>query len=234
MKNYIILLVLSFALFSGSCVKNTPAKLDFAIDSVAALYVNFDDTSDVPVLVRFLSGNYQESVSITITGLPPKVRLLQDTLYGIPTFTANFRFVVDSAAVGTYPIRIITNSKSRGFRNYDLNLGVVRNTCATLLGGNYKGSNTCKRTNYTYAVTATAATGNALNIVNLGGYGTNTTTYAKLDCNTNSVTIDQQNIGNGVTLKGTGTFSDAGLTISYIALNTPSGFNDTCTAVISR
>ncbi|NDC41328.1 MAG: hypothetical protein EBZ77_07240 [Chitinophagia bacterium] len=222
------------ALFSGSCVKETPATLNFGIDSVAAIYINHNDTSTVPMLVRFLAGNDKEAVSLTVTGLPAKVRLEKDTLTGYPTFTANFRFAADSAPIGLYPINIVTYSKSNGYRTYALNLGVVKNNCTQVMEGSYTGSNACKRTNYTYPVTAYMLSGTALQINNLGGYGTNTNATAVLDCNTNTVTIDQQNIGNGVTMKGYGTFSENKLTISYIALNTPGGYNDTCTAVLTR
>jgi hypothetical protein len=235
MKNCaLLLLLLPVILLSNSCSKNKDSKLAYGIDSVSAIYVNYDDTTNIPMLVRFLSGSYRENVSLVVTGMPAKVKYLSDTVTGQPTFTANFKFAADSAPLGMYPIQIVTYSQSTGFKTYALNLGVVRNACTNYLQGSYRATNTCTDKGFTYAVTATSTSGNTMNLVNFGGYGNQTNTELNVDCNTNSVKINKQSIGNGVTVEGTGSFNENSITLRYIALNTPTGRNDTCTAVLMR
>lgn len=235
MKHFVIFSMFVLTLFAGSCIKNTNPPLSFLIDTSANVYVNQNDSLLYPLQVRFLTGNYQEKVTLTISGLPPHVRLAKDTITGTPTYTANFMIYADSASVlGNYPVTLVAYSPSTGYTNYTFNLGVVHYHCGYFVKGNYTGHNTCKATNYTYAVTATSSGDTALNVVNFGGYGSNTNAFLRLNCNTDSVYIDKQNIGNGVTMWGQGHFTANSIVINYIALNTPAGYNDTCTAVLSR
>ncbi len=227
--------MLVLSLFAGSCIKNTNPPLAYLVDTATNVYVNQNDSFHYKMDVRFLTGNYNEKVTLTITGLPPHVRLAKDTIIGTPTFVADFLIYADSASsLGNYPVTLIAYSPTTGNKYYTFNLGVVHYKCGYNLKGNYTGHNTCKVTNYTYAVTGTSSGDTALNLVNLGGYGSNTTAFMRLNCNTDSVYVDRQDIGNGVTMSGRGHFTSNSIVISYIALNTPGGFNDTCTAVLSR
>ncbi|MBC7555182.1 MAG: hypothetical protein H7257_14530 [Taibaiella sp.] len=235
MKNTVLLCMIALSLITGSCVKNINPPLSFLVDTVANVYVNQNDSLILPLEVRFLAGSYDEKVTLTISGLPPHVRLAQDTITGAPTFTANFKFYADSVApLGNFPVTLISYSATTGYKYYTFNLGVVRYDCGHFVQGNYTGTNTCTLTNYTYAVTATSSGDTGVNIVNLGGYGSNTNAFMRLDCNTDSVYVDQQNIGNGVTMRAEGSFTANRITIRYIALNTPAGYNDTCVAVLNR
>lgn len=219
---------------AGSCYKNTNPPLSYLIDTVSNFYIDNFDTFYMPVNVRFLTGNSNETVTLFLTGLPPKVTMVSDTIRGVPTFTARFGFWADSAAIGNYPVTLVAYSPSTGYKYYTFNLGVVHSNCSAFLTGNYSGSNTCKSANYTYSVTSTATTDTTINLTNFGGYGVITNTYVKLNCNTDSVTIPYQNIGNGVTISGSGHFTSSQIIVNYIALNTPGGFNDTCTAIFSK
>jgi hypothetical protein len=235
MKRLILFALVAVALFTGSCEKTINPPLSYIIDTAANAYVNQNDSLVLPLEVRFLTGNYDEKVTLTITGLPPRVRLAQDTFVGNPTYTANFKFYADSnAALGNYPVTLVAYSPSTGYKYYTFNLGVVHYNCGHYVQGNYSGRNACTMTNYTYNVTASSSGDTALNIVNLGGYGINTNAFVHLDCNTDSVYMYTQLIGNGVTMWGQGHFTSNQIIIRYIALNTPFGYNDTCTAVLSR
>ena len=235
MKNCVLLTILAFTLFAGSCIKNTNPPLSYAVDTVSNVYVNQNDSLHLKLNVNFYTGNDHETVALTIKGLPPHVRLAQDTVKGIPTFTADFLIYADSAAaLGNYPVSLVTYSPTNGFRSYNFNLGVVHYLCGYYAKGTYTGNNACRVTTYPYTATATSSGDTALNIVNIGGYGVNTNAFVRLNCNNDSVYIDRQVIGNGVTMWGRGTFTSSSIVINYIALNTPGGFNDTCTAVLSR
>ncbi len=235
MKNCVLLAMFALTLFAGSCVKNTNPPLAFLVDTMSNVYVNHNDSLDVPLEVRFLTGNYNEKVTLTITGLPAHVRLAKDTITGTPTFTANFRIYADSASVlGNYPVTLVTYSPTNGYKSYTFNLGIVHYKCGYNLKGNYTGHNACNLSSYTYSVAAASSGDTALNIVNLGGYGSNTNTFMRLDCNTDSVYVDRQSIGNGVTMWGAGHFTANSIVMHYIALNTPAGHNDTCSVILNR
>lgn len=235
MKQFALLSVLVLTLFAGSCVKNSNPPLGYLIDTVSNAYVNHNDSLLLPLEVRFLSGNSNEKVTLSISGLPPHVRLKQDTITGTPTFTANFMIYADSNAVlDQYPVTLHAYSASTGNRSYNFNLGVVHYNCGHYVQGNYSGRNTCRTTGVSYGAIAVSSGDTAVWVSNLGGYGTHTNTFMRLDCNTDSVYVDRQDIGNGVTMWGKGHFTAHSIVMSYTALNTPAGSNDTCTLVLSR
>ncbi len=234
MKKLLLLAVAAVAVYSQSCTKNVAAPLSYSVDTFANAYVNNNDTLDLPVRIKFLAGNTNEEMKLYMTGLPNNVSLIDDTLRGTPSFTAMFKVVADNATLGYYPVTLWISSKSTGVKSYPFTLGVVNNNCLSYFTGSLNGTNACSSANYSFTATATANADNSLNIVNFGGYGTNTSTKTTLDCNTGTISIPSQNIGNGVTVSGTGTFTTTKMTINYIALNTPGGFNDTCTVQLTR
>jgi hypothetical protein len=235
MKNFVLLSMLALTLFTGSCIKNTNPPLSYLVDTMHNVYVNQNDSFHMKFDVRFLTGNSQEMVALTIKGLPAHVRLAKDTIKGTPTFTADFLIYADSgAALGNYPVTLVCYSSSTGYREISFNLGVVNYLCGYYVKGSYTGTNSCRATSYVYPATATSSGDTAVSVVNIGGYGVNTNTFVRLDCNTDSVYVDRQNIGNGITMWGHGRFTANSIVVHYIALNVPGGYNDTCTAILSR
>lgn len=234
MKKYVLLLMLAFGMLGSGCYKNPSPPLSYSIDSVAYAYVSNNSYATLPFNVKFLTGNSEESVWLTLEGLPAHVTMAQDTITGIPNFVASFRLFANNATLGYYPVTLVSHSASTGTRRFNFILGIVVPSCATSMAGNYSGSNACASSNFSYSSTASYAGTDSINIVNFGGYGTITTTGVKLICSTDSLVVPSQNIGNGVTVSGSGHFTANSMVIRYIALNTPGGFNDTCTAVLSR
>lgn len=234
MRNCGLLLLVALAVFgSHSCTKNNNPPIDYLVDTTTNIYLNQDDSLHVPLEVRFLTGA-EENVSLTFEGLPSTVRSKQDTITGLPTYTANFvLYTTPGAPLGSYPIKLVAYSPSTGYRTYALNLRVVHYDCSNYLSGAFNCSNACK-TNYTYTATATAVGNNRLNLSNFGGYGLGTNTVIDLNCNTDSVTIATQNIGNGVTVTGQGHFESNKMVIRYVALNIPTGGNDTCVVTMTK
>ena len=234
MKNYVLLLVLALSLFGSSCYKNPPSPLSYGIDTVTNAYVPNNDSAHLPFNVKFFTGNSNETVWLTIEGLPQHVTMDRDTITGTPNFVADFVLHANNAVLGYYPVTLVAHSYSTGIRRYNFTLGVVTASCGYSMAGSYNGSNACASSNYNYVTTANTASGDSLTLVNFGGYGTITSTGVQLNCNTDSLTIPTQVIGNGVTLTGKGYFTANRMVINYIALNTPGGFNDTCTAILTR
>ncbi|WP_133162637.1 hypothetical protein [Flavipsychrobacter stenotrophus] len=237
MRNCVLLSLLTLTLLAGSCSKSsTNPPISILVDTVTNAYLNHDDSLHLPFEVRFLTGNFNEEVSLTIEGLPPTVKMVYDTIKGIPTFTADFVLYTTSAAapLGYYPVRLVTYSYSTGYKTYDFTLGVVHYNCSSFLTGSYTCQNACATSNYNYTASASASGNNILNVVNFGGYGLNTNTRINLDCNTDSVTITRQLIGNGVTVTGHGHFEANKLVIAYTAENIPTGGNDNCTVTMNK
>src|SRR5471030_2429878 len=157
MRNFVLLLVVAFGLFSGGCYKNPPPPLSYAIDSVANAYVPNNDSVVFPLTVKFFTGNSDEKVWVTIEGLPAHVTMKQDTITGTPTFIANFVLYANNATLGYYPVTLVSYSSSTGIRRYNFTLGVVIPDCATHMVGTFSGSNACASANYAYTATANYA-----------------------------------------------------------------------------
>ena len=235
MRKFILFSFITLALFAGSCRKTTTnPPIDYLVDTSTNVYLNQDDSLHLPLEVRFLAGNSAEPVTLTIEGLPSTVKMVQDSITVIPTGVANFiLYTTPGAPLGYYPVRLVSYSPSTGYRTYDFTLGVVNYNCSFYLAGNYNCLNKGKTT-YSYTGTATANGDTAINMVNLGGYGLNTNTHITLNCNTDSVTIRKQVIGNGVTVSGQGHFEANKMVIRYIALNIPTGGNDTVVVTMTK
>ncbi len=234
MKKFFLFSMIALTLFAGSCVKNTVTPLSYLIDTVSNAYINNNDSLYLPLNVKFVAGNESETVTLTITGLPHNVTMAKDTLRGQNNFVAGFKLYANGAIIGNYPVVLVAYSPTTGYKYYSFNLGVVHSNCSSYLTGSFSGVSACKISNYTFPITVTAVGDTGINVVNMGGYGTNTLTYAQLNCNTDSVYISRQYIGNGVTMWGQGHFTANQIVISYIALNIPGGGNDTCTAIMNR
>jgi len=191
-------------------------------------------SATLPVMVKFFTGNTSDSVKITLTGLPANITTPTDTFSAKPTYTTNFPLTISNAIDGTYPMKIIAYTPTSGYRTYNFNLIITPASCATLFNGTINGSNACSATKYTYTSTGTASGPGTLTINNFGGYGTNTNAIVTFDCNNYSLTIASQNIGNGVTVAGSGTYTNNSMTIQYTATNIPTGGNDNCTVTYSN
>ena len=234
MKNFLLLSFVALTLFASSCDKHPSTPLSYLIDTATNVYLNYDDTLHQRYEVRFLTGDVNEPVTVTMTGLPAGVKLVHDTVTGTPTFVADMiLYSLPSASLGYYPVTLWVYSPSNGWKDYPFTLGVVHYHCPNYLAGVFSCANACN-TNYTYSATSTASGDTAIHVSNFGGYGPGTTTVMKLNCNTDSVTIPSQHIGNGVLVQGQGHFEANKIVVSYIALNLPGGFNDTCTAIMTK
>lgn len=234
MRNCIIFSLLLIAIFTGACNKTTLPPINYLVDTTSIVYLNNNDSLHVPMEVRFLTGNNTEPVTLYVTNLPANVHVLHDTIKGTPSFTADFVFYATNATLGSYPVKLVAYSRTTGYSEYTMTVRVVNYNCSRLYTGTYVGQNTCTSISYAYTSTVTASGGEALIINNLGGYGTITNTYVVMNCNNDSLRIYNQNIGNGITMEGTGYFTANKLVLNYKAFNTPGGFNDNCTAVLTK
>jgi len=71
-------------------------------------------------------------------------------------------------------------------------------------------------------------------INNFGDYGPEANARVLFDPYNGTVSVPQQTIGNGVSLSGSGTYTQTTLIIKYSAIVTPGGVPDNCTATIVK
>ena len=235
------MLLLAIGAVMGSCHKY-PAKdpVRYTLETSANkpltdIYIPDQGTYTMSVLVKYLGGYSQDKVTISVKGLPTDIQVVEDTFSMLPTFRADFVLLTTNAAHKTYPITITTSAPSTTAKTQTINLHVISADCASVLAGNYTGSNACTNRNFTYTATAASSgTVNEMDIINLGGYGSATSAHVLIDCAKDSVHIPQQHIGNGTNLSGEGVISGNTMTITYTATTTPLGFPETCIATLTK
>ena len=237
----IALILLAFCAAVVSCQKTVKIPVSYTVESAQGtafpdIFVPDAGTYDLGAWVKFLTGTNEDSVSITLKGLPADVVVEKDTIKGLPSYVGHFMLHTTAAVHASYQLTIIAYAThSTETKTYNFKMTVISADCARGLLGDYSGLNTCTGRNYNYPVTVGGTgTPNTMNISNFGGYGANTLTNVVINCDKDSLTIPSQNIGNGTVLQGKGFYTASKITISYTASSTPGGFPETCTAVFNR
>ncbi len=234
-----ILYIMALCLVCFSCSKVIKVPLQYSVTdthgvALQNVYVVDSGSSTFQVWVKFLQGNTDDSVKLILTNLPTNTTASPDTFSAKPTYTANLTINTYNVPVGTYPVSLVSYTPTQGYTTNSFNLVVIPASCSSLFAGTLSASNACSSSNYSYTAVGTSTGGSTLSINNFGGYGTNTNTIVDLDCEHGTVTVPAQNIGNGVTVSGSGTFNGSQLIISYAANNIPSGGSASCTVTFTR
>lgn len=183
---------------------------NYIINGVADITIPANSTSNLNLEVKYSSGT-QETVNLSVTGLPTGVTATITPASGIPTYTSVITFAVPSGvAAGTYPIKINGTSKSGIVKEYACNLKVTAVAdCAGYLAGTFTGDQQCSSSGSTYSYKITKDTGiNRVLIANTNGFISSM--YAIVDCSNNTLTIPSQTIhyaGIDHTISGSGTFT---------------------------
>lgn len=235
----IALLLLSFGTLVGACTKTVKVPLSYTVESpgsnkVDDAYIADSGVTNIPFIVKFLTGFPYDSVTVKLSGLPAHIKIPQDSFKRIPTYTANYAFSTNKAPLASYPLTLTTKAPGSEAKTYKFNLIIKPASCAAVLQGTYNGTNACTARNYPYSISVTATGKNTVDIVNFGGYGSATLTHVNINCNRDSVYIPNQNIGNGTILSGYGTFAGNKMTIYYKASSTPDGYAEDCTATLTK
>jgi hypothetical protein len=236
----VVLFILALCAVTYSCRKTPKVPLSYSVETVhnkplETVYIPDAGSYTMSVLVKYLGGFHEDPVTISIKGLPADIAVVEDTFTLVPTYQADFVFKTTNAVHATYPITLTTSALGSEPKTYNFDLTVVSADCAANLWGNFAGTNACTARNFTYtAVGSSTGVTNELNVTNLGGYGSTTTTRIILDCNKDSLRIPEQYIGNGTNLSGVGTFTANSMTILYTASTTPGGFAETCSVTLTK
>ena len=224
-----------------SCDKAVKVPVSYVVETyqdtfVRNIYIPDSGTFDMRILVQFLSGYNQDPVTLKISGLPADITLTPDTIAAIPSYVQDFVFHTNHATHGTYNCTITGSAPEELSQSYSFTVTVISANCASPFMGALTGHNACSVAgDFTYSATG-SSTGNPNELVinNFGGYGSNTNALVYLNCDNDSLTILSQNIGNGTTLSGYGTYTSTGMTIYYNATRTPTGGTDNCVATFTN
>lgn len=230
---FLLTFVVASCVIIVSCTKTVKIPISFTVvtnhqDKLIDVYVPDHGTYDLQLLVKFLNGTASDKVTIKLVGLPADVTAAPDSFSEVPTYVADFNLTTTGAAHATYPISVVATAPGVAPQTSTFNLTVIAADCATSLLGNISGHNACAVTgSTTHTAIATSTAQNTLRIQNFAGYGSATYTNINLNCDNDSLSVPTQNIGNGITLQGYGTFTATGLTVYFTATGTPVG-SDNC------
>jgi len=232
----IILFLLTICAVGVSCTKSVKVPMSYTVENEKDttpqnVYITATGKAYVDLTVKFLSGT-PDSVTLEVQGIPNGITVSPQRSTGIPTYYYKYIYTANNIAVGTYPISIVATAPGTATQVYNYNLIVIPADCASLFIGNLTGSNGCTSRSYTYPVTGVSSgTTNVLTVNNFGGYGSNTSVNISLNCDIDSLYIPSQNIGNGITMQGSGTFTSSGMNVYY----TVSGaVSESCSATLSK
>jgi len=236
----VFVLLLAICGFISACQKSVPAPVTYKVESgqnapLGDIYIPDNGTYTMPVLVKYISGYAEDKVSLSIKGVPANVTVVQDKFSQVPTYRADYVFVSKDAKHGSYPVSITSTSRGSDPKTYTFNVIVRSADCASNLWGSFSAFNECTGRSFSYTATGQASgVTDELNVVNLGGYGSNTSTRVILNCNLNTLTIPSQNIGNGYTMQGTGTFTGNSMKINYSVTSSAGGASETCITTLTK
>ena len=227
MKRLSLIVILVFVAFSAcqkdnSVTSNEPTtyKVQGITDVILGDGITAPNVSSKYYTVA-LNGNIQETVSLSVSGLPSGVYI--DTTYrvpttGIPTFYTRMTIRNKGAAPGTYPVKLLCNGSVTGQKYYTFNI-IIRPTppCNQAFVKTYiHCQNACASGGYyTESITADGTLPNRIYFSNFGGYGSGAyVIYADLDCTRGTINLPTQSL-YGQTISGTGSFTAGRITINF-------------------
>ena len=227
MKKLSFLFLFVFAAFSACQKDNSPIAnepTNYHVQGITDVIMGNGTSGPTTASLSYtvaLVGNIQETVSLSLQGLPAGVYRDTASYYmtpttGIPTFSASFILVNNGAAPGTYPIKLMCNGNVTGQKYYTFNLNVLpAPPCNASVVKTYTFCRNYCGTSayYTDVVTADASLGTRIHFSNFANTGISTI-YADLDCTTGRITIPYQTIPGDV-ISGSGTFSTNYMSINY-------------------
>lgn len=223
-----------------------PDNAGFVVNGVADQNLKANKSVTIPLEVVLKAGE-QETVNLSLTGLPDKVTHEFSAVSGTLDFATNLTILADYAANGTYPLVLTATGTSGASKPYNFNLVIEDyEECAASMAGVYSGSSACNSQPggiNSYAVTINPNVTNGIIIESTYYNNLHRNVLATLDCETNSILVPERtDISSSLdtfTVKGSGKFSPDGgisLTLEWI-VRTPGGdFNkdETCSYTLAK
>ena len=207
---FLALLIIGFA----SCKKdddNIPSKPSYHINGVNDLtlqkLINSEQAGIAYMSLELVyEHSDQEKVTLSLEGVPQKLKSTISSPSGIPSFSTSIILVDSGVAAGNYSITLVATGTSSGRKTYSFNVSVLAaHDCADdLVANDYSVQSSCNTTTYTENITKD--TGGVSRILfndfaNMGAH-----IYGLVSCSTNQITIPRQ-VVNGNTYQGSGSYN---------------------------
>lgn len=213
---------------SGDLSYTVEGLRDTTIEQLGAL--------NMQVFVKKLSGS-AENVKLNASGLPAGIEISFDPSQSEPSYNTIATIKTTRAAVGTYPISITGSSSTTGLKTFTFNLKVTPYSNAALgEEGLFSESHNCAPSGSNNFDVNIIASKTMTDRIIIQGFWSGTWTneiYADLDPKTGTINIPQQT-SYGIDFKGSGTYNENKITITYTAVGKSGTVNDNCTATITR
>lgn len=231
MKLYLAIAAVTL-LAIGSCKKNeydnnpntnpntNPNAISYTVNGVSDVKVPSNGGKGTLSLSIALVSGTQETVTLSLSGVPDKVNAEFSSASGTPAFTSTLTLTSNNAAQGTYPITLTGTSASNVKKTVNFNLIVEKPTdCAAAMVGNFTGTMSCggAPSNTSFITTKHPSDLNTLLIEGLTG----TPIPAVLDCGQGTLTLKEttysQPYGPGTMdtkVTGSGTFVESAHTMT--------------------
>jgi hypothetical protein len=207
--------MLFLSILFASCGKHLPdlpnAPFDYSVWGINDLTIPANDFGWFATDVKVLTGDPgEEPITVTFENVPPNVFIGNSA----GSFKANYRysdsFGVRNGMPGVYPMKAVFSNKTTGVRKYDFNLVITDpvNRVNNFYGGYYPSGNCGYSIYVTCQMDSIPGRPGELRIIDrhsdsYSHYGTFDTTYAVVDCCTNTFIIPSQNV-QGTTVEGSG------------------------------
>lgn len=207
--NLFVVLSLFIGLYACNKKDSSTDNISFNINGINDLKIPANGSGSLTLAITHTSGK-QETVTLSLNGLPDKVSHEFSTASGTPTFNSMLDISADYATEGNYPITILAKSASGETKNYNFNLIIEPYTdCAAKMAGIFNGSVNCGGfpENETITITKNPGVVNGIFIEGIDGFPDKVP--ATLDCENQTISIPEFSFNNGVydhKGSGTGTF----------------------------
>lgn len=206
-KTFLLFMLFCIALSSCKKDNNSTQPTTYRIDNITDIQMQYYPGSStyLSYTVNYV-GPIQETVTLSLSGLPAGITVDTNAHTGIPTFGTNFIITNDGTAkAGTYTITLNCVGSKTGTKSYTFKLKVLpAPQCTSSVTGFYTQGYDCSGARFSDNVSVDPlGTPNRIYFSNFANLGVNV--YADLTCLSSSLTIPRQYIG-GHMYRGSGSF----------------------------
>lgn len=243
MKSIFIPIVTAILLLFTACNKSgsgTPANTyGYTVSGLQDITIRqyTDTTFTLPIAVNYVSGS-QETVTVSVSDLPPGLSAGSSTATGIPTFSPAFTISGRANQTGTYTVKLTVNSPSSGSQTFTFKITVAANPggCTANFFGIYQTHYSCG----TLQASESNLVSNAPGKIFMQGLTIEpefymlTTVTANVNCDDKTFICDSMNFSGSLNLTfyGYGDINGDSITVHYHGVHEGNPYN--CTAVYRK
>lgn len=213
-----LLLFMLFCIALSSCKKDNNSTLPttYRVDNITDMQLQYYPGSStyLQYSVNYV-GPIQETVTLSLSGLPAGISTDTESHTGVPSFNTTFIITNDGTAkAGTYTVTLNCVGSKTGAKSYTFKLKVLpAPQCTSTVTGTYTNGNDCMGNYFSdNVVVDPAGASNRIYFNNFANLGVRV--YADLTCMNNTLTIPRQYIG-GHMYRGSGNFYSGYIYYNY-------------------